>query len=251
VHDIFHMATESSLAIGDLDSALAAARLSLHDISGKGVAHFAACHMVVPLTLQGDFDAALVQAETMEKGWIRSGRPPAGWMAPAFFAAAFAHGLRGDADGFARWWDIGAAICFQTRPNSFSEYVAPRVALHAGDPDRALSALATFERSCVGQYDSYAEALDVELAVVTGSPDAEPRLAKALASAGENDFADAHLVRASGRLHGDESTMLDAVARWEKIGARFERACTLLLVPTRASEGATELAALGCTPPRP
>jgi hypothetical protein len=39
------------------------------------------------------------------------------------------------------------------------------------------------------------------------------------------------------------------VSGWEAIGARFERACTLLLLPDRVDEGSAELAALGCIPP--
>jgi hypothetical protein len=39
------------------------------------------------------------------------------------------------------------------------------------------------------------------------------------------------------------------VAEWERISARFERACTLTLIPGRAAEGLAELAALGCQPP--
>jgi hypothetical protein len=39
------------------------------------------------------------------------------------------------------------------------------------------------------------------------------------------------------------------VERWERIGARFERADTLLLMPARADEGRRELATLQVTPP--
>jgi hypothetical protein len=35
------------------------------------------------------------------------------------------------------------------------------------------------------------------------------------------------------------------------IGARFERACTLLLLSDRVEEGSAELAALRCTQPAP
>ena len=61
----------------------------------------------------------------------------------------------------------------------------------------------------------------------------------------------AQLLRAAGRLHHDETALKDSVAAWEAIGARFERACTLLLLPDRVDEGTAELAALGCTPPAP
>jgi hypothetical protein len=40
------------------------------------------------------------------------------------------------------------------------------------------------------------------------------------------------------------------LAGWERIDARFERACTLLLMDGRAGEAHAELTALGCTPPQ-
>ena len=61
----------------------------------------------------------------------------------------------------------------------------------------------------------------------------------------------AQLLRVAGSLHHDETAIKDSVAGWEAIGARFERACTLLLLPDRVDEGTAELEALGCAPPAP
>ena len=85
VADIFHMATESALAAGELHVALANARNSYHDSTSQGLPHFAANHLVIPLTLQGKFDEALIQAQIMREGWERAGSPVAGWMAPFVF----------------------------------------------------------------------------------------------------------------------------------------------------------------------
>ena len=52
--DIFHMATESALAAGELNFALANARISYHDSTNQGLPHFAANHLVIPLALQGN-----------------------------------------------------------------------------------------------------------------------------------------------------------------------------------------------------
>jgi hypothetical protein len=40
-----------------------------------------------------------------------------------------------------------------------------------------------------------------------------------------------------------------AVSGFERIGARFERACTLLLVSGQVDEGRAELSRLGCPIP--
>jgi hypothetical protein len=88
----------------------------------------------------------------------------------------------------------------------------------------------------------------VELAVVAGERDAGQQLAAAGRYAVENDFAAAALQRAAGRLHQDDGELAVAVAMWDQIGARFERACTLMLLADRTGEGRAELTALGCMP---
>jgi hypothetical protein len=90
------------------------------------------------------------------------------------------------------------------------------------------------------------------LTLHTGRLDAAVAAADDLAAAPageESAWAEACLARAAGRLHGDRDALCAAVAGWERIGARFERACTLLLLPERAGEGRAELAELGCPAP--
>jgi hypothetical protein len=85
--------------------------------------------------------------------------------------------------------------------------------------------------------------------VIAELPNAVELLEAAAPEADENDWAAACLLRATGRLHGDRDALAAAVDRWERIEARFERACTLLLLPDRVSEGEAELHDLGCPIP--
>jgi hypothetical protein len=173
-------------------------------------------------------------------------------MAPSFFAAALVPGLRGETEAYAEWWDLAMRISMMhdARRQSCSLFVGPRVALHLGDLDRARADSAAIEAGDMcGYFGPYARAIAVEVAVVAGEPDAERRLAEAQPLAEENDFAAAYLVRAAGRLHGGDTLLKEAVLRWEAIGARFERACTLLLLPPTADQGAADLAALNCPLP--
>ncbi len=248
VADIFHMATESALAAGELDVALARARRSYHDSSSRGLPHFAANHLVIPLALQGKFEDAIEQAKVMREGWERAGRPAAGWMAPSFFATALVHGLRGNDEAYAEFWHLAMKIRLRRTVNSFSLFVEPRVALHVGAFERALATAAVDDQDMCGSFGPYARAISVEVAVVTGARDAEERLAAVQFLSRENDFVAANLLRAAGRLHRDQAVLKESVAAWEAIGARFERACTLMLLPEFADEGARELAALGCRP---
>ena len=72
----------------------------------------------------------------------------------------------------------------------------------------------------------------------------------AAAPAGDKNYwASACLARAAGRLHSDRDALERSVAGWELIDARFERACTLTLLPDRSAEGLAELRALGSPPP--
>jgi hypothetical protein len=249
VADVFHMATEAAVAAGDLDAALAAARASGEDSLGQGLAHFAATHFVVPLMLRGDFDETLAQAEVMRDGWQRTGSPAAGWMAPSFFAVALVHGVRGEETACREWWALAEGICLQSTTNSLSLFVEPRIALHLGDIDRARAGSAGVHGPMAAQYTAYAVAASVEVAIVAGAVGAEEQLAAAVALGVENDFVAAQLLRAAGRLHADNGELLAAAEGFERIGARFERACTLFLLPDGRPEAVAELAVLGCAPP--
>jgi len=83
-----------------------------------------------------------------------------------------------------------------------------------------------------------------EAAVVTSHPDAAERLRRAGRAADGNPWANACLTRARGRLDQNPSVLYEAADLWGELGARFERAATLLLT-SKHSEGRAELAALG------
>jgi predicted ATPase/DNA-binding CsgD family transcriptional regulator len=242
--DVFHMATQTALAAGDLHAALAVARTSVDDAINQGLPYLAANHLVMPLVLQGAFDEALVQATMMRDGWVRAGSPAAGFMAPSFFAAALVYGLRGDAAGYTRWWNLATEVA-GPKMNPFSTFAGLRVALHTGVADTHDLPPTSVEQC----HEPYAFAMSIEAAVVAGSADAQDRLDGALSVAHENDFVAAQLRRAAGRLHGDLVAFEDAIAGWDAIGARFERACTLLLLPAHGDEGVSELEALDCPLP--
>ena len=96
-----------------------------------------------------------------------------------------------------------------------------------------------------GWYAAYARAAATELAVIADLPNAEQHLAAAAPATQQNAWASACLARTAGRLRNDLGALANAVTGWEKIGARFERSCTLLLLPGRAREGRAELKRLG------
>jgi hypothetical protein len=178
------------------------------------------------------------------------------WMSSAIAAAALVHGLR--ADGRYESWRSRAYTVAghdaATRGGEIEAIMAfaeARIAIHAADVDRAGAlverAFATFRERW---YEGYARAAGAELAVVAGRPDAARRLDQLVPVAAEHRWAAACLARARGRLTGDAGAIGEALTEWDHLGARFERACTLLLLPDRAAEGRAELRALGCPLPR-
>jgi len=140
---------------------------------------------------------------------------------------------------------------------SFAAFSDARIALHQGRIDAARVAVADLPLGQEPWYGTprwyaarpYAWAIAAEVAVVAAAPDAAARLAAAAPAGEENYWAAACLARAAGRLHGDHGALAQSLTGWERIDARFERACTLLLMNGRADEGRAELTALGCPPP--
>ena len=266
VVDTFHMVTEIAVTAGDLPDALTTARMAQHDDIAAGQPHMAASKAILPLVLQGRFDEALAQAASMWEAWQRAGRPPARWMGPAAYAAVLAHGLRGDDDGHDQWLarlseltGTGAHRAAGTYLASFAMFSDARIALHQGHVDEAVTAVADLPLGVEPWYGTphwyaarpYAWAIAAEVGIVAGLPGAADRLAAAAPAGAENYWAAACLARATGRLTGDPGALRQSLAGWERIDARFERACTLLLLDGQAAEGRAELRALGCHPPPP
>ena len=255
--DTLHVTPLVAVAAGDLPGAIAAARRAWQDpLSGL---YMRASKHVVPLVLAGRFEEALTFAGAMWDGWQRAGRPAARWMAPAVHAAALAHGLRGQASGWREWRGRAQRMAAPHDPGgisaSFAAFADARAALHDGALDDAvaagvdLSATPAWPRAAHQFFDAYAWAIAAEVAAAAGLPDARDRLAAAAPAGAQSSWAAACLARASGVLHDDRDALRESLAGWERIDARFERACTLLLLPGGAAEGLAELTSLGCAPP--
>lgn len=255
--DLFHVASTSALAAGDPPAAAAIAeQASRHDAVATHPA-IVAPRMIRLHGLTGDFDGALAQADVLWDGWLSSGVVSelsslrGDWPSSAVAIVALVHGVRGDGPRFEEWRSRALRVAHVDDAADSLALAAPaafadaRVAVHTGRYDDAprlvAAALAAFLEKW---WMPYAHAAGAELAVVAGLPDADERLAQAGPAAKENDWAAACLVRAVARRTGDLELMAESVAQWERIGARFERAVTLRLIPERADEGAAELAAL-------
>jgi predicted ATPase/DNA-binding CsgD family transcriptional regulator len=248
IEDTFNMACTDAIAAGDLPAALSIARQAQRDDLVGNHPYLSTSKLIPALVLTGSFTEALRAATRLWEAWRRAGSPAAGWTSPALLATALAHGLLGDAAAFRLWRAravevLGAEPAERYRHLTFAAFVDARVATHTG-VDTDLATAQALGDLPAGWYETYARAAGAELAIVAGLPNAEKHLAAATPAAAENDWAAACLARATGRLHSDPSALTASIDLWERIGARFERACTLLLLPDRAEEGRAELDAL-------
>ncbi|MGH3157844.1 MAG: hypothetical protein ACRDNF_14880, partial [Streptosporangiaceae bacterium] len=250
---------------GDLPYALDSAwRAKDEDIS-DGLSPVAESKPVFPLVLLGEFGEAFRQAEIMWDAWERAGRPGSHRLAPATYAVIMACELRGEAGRRQVWAErldeligTGPEQVSGTNLASVAAFTQARIALHQGRPEAAAAAVDGLLTDAASWYEEdphwqsmrpYAWAIAAEVAVVTDPGGADAKLAAAAPAGAENLWASACLSRARGRRHGDRGELEQAVAGWERIEDRFERACTLLLMADRADEGQAELRELGCEPP--
>jgi predicted ATPase len=245
--DAFHVAPRAAVAAGDLPAALALARQAHADDPIGGHPYLQAPRLVRVLALTGDYDEALSRAETMWAAWRRDGNPSMPWMVPALALPGMIHGLRGDPTGRHRWHERALTVAAGSPVLAAClAFADVRVTVHCGQYDDAADQVErAFAPFSDPRWVGYARVVGAELAVVADLPDATDRIRAAKPYAAENDWAAACLTRVRGRL-GDAAALTDAVEQWDRLGARFERAVTLALLPGRSDEGRAELAALGC-----
>ncbi|MEV4141678.1 LuxR C-terminal-related transcriptional regulator [Dactylosporangium sp. NPDC049742] len=255
ITDAHHVAVSAALAAGDLPAARTAVRRAQDDDPAGGHPYLAAPRLIRVLALSGRFDEAVEAARTLWDNWVRDGRPVMAWMSSALAAVALVHGLRGDGQGDL-WRSRALEVAGHDDPRHSGDLAAviafadARTAVHTGDTDRAA---ALVERCTAGfperWWEGYARAAGAELAVLAGLPDAAGTLARIAPVASEHRWAAAVLTRARGRLTGDPAVVRQALAQWDRLDSRFERACTLVLLPGQEAAGRGELTALGCPPP--
>ena len=243
ITDAYHVAASAAVAAGDLPAARAAVQQArLHDPVGDHP-YLSAPKLVRVLALSGRFDEADDAAQALWDNWVRDGSPDMAWMSSALATAALVHGLRDDGR-YELWRSRALTVAGCDDPigcpdlMAIMAFVEARIAIHFGDVDRAGDLVERASAEFPERWwEGYARAAGAELAVVAGLTDAAERLARIEPLAAEHRWAAAGLARARGRLEGDPDAIAWALTEWERLDARYERACTLLLLPGRESEG--------------
>ena len=261
--DAYHVAATTAVATGNLPAALPeyqnlpALVTSAGEAAGDLVAGDRS-YLWLPRVIRvngliGRFDECIADADTLWARWERAGSPPQEWMSSSLAVAAMVHGLRRDGS-FEIWQQRALELARSGRDatalvlSAVAAFADARVAVHNNTPSRALVERA-FAEFAELWWAPYAHAAGAELAVVAGLPDADHWLDAAASTAAENDWAEACLIRARARQSGDLSAFQQAAELFARIDARFEHACTLLLIPDQVEEALATLVELRVNPP--
>jgi hypothetical protein len=180
------------------------------------------------------------------------------------YSLVLCHALRGNNDA-ANEWRAFAGIelagkqtrHIHIRVSGMITFVEARLALHFGHWNAHAK---VFDELPVGDdawwqvrhwyFDAYSWTAAAELAAAVGHPDATALLRTAEPAARENPFAAGLLARAHGRLTGDPVHFDMALGIFEDLGAGYERAATLALMPSRLDEARSEFDQLGVPMPQ-
>jgi predicted ATPase/DNA-binding CsgD family transcriptional regulator len=247
--DAFVMAAECAVAAGRLDRARGLAE-RLRDLPFyREEAHLATARLIVVTALAGDWAETVALAERFREGWERAGRPRAGNLGQAAYAAATVHGLRGDDAARADWLEIVRALETPGRPVSqihYGEFFDALLLLHRGRPEEAAALLRTppeeLTRWYSGMWRPWYAAVWAEAAILSGDPG--DRVQRARAATAGNPVAAAIV----GRTDGPPAAVAAAGAVRDA-GCRYQEARTLVMIGgDHRVRGEAALKAMGATP---
>ena len=254
--DALQMAAQCAVAAGDLRLAhrLGEALCDLPFYREED--HLATSRLIVVGLLSGAWDEAIELSELFRAGWERAGRPVAGNLRPAPYAAATVHALRGDEEARESWTEVVQTLRTPGRTLvmiHFGEFFDALVLLHRGRAEDAVALLADAPEEFVNHYNgmwrAWYASVWCEAAVLAGDPEAGQRVERARLLTGGNPIVEALLVRARGLLEGGAKGRADlaaAATSLHALGARYQWARTLVMMGGDDRErGEQELAALG------
>ncbi|WP_246122945.1 ATP-binding protein [Actinoallomurus bryophytorum] len=256
--DGFIMAADCAVAAGDLRAGRRLAE-GLRDLPFyREEGHLAGARLLLVTALAGGWPEALGLAERFREGWERAGRPRAGNLSRAAYAAATVHGLCGDDDARAAWLDIVGALETPGRSVSevhFGEFFDALLLLHRGLPERAVRVMVTppeeFTEWYSGMWRPWYGALWAEAAVLSGHREAADRIRRARLATAGNPIATAIVDRTAAlTTHGgDRDGLTAAAAALSDAGCRYQWARTLVLLGgEQRARGESALAAMGAVP---
>ncbi len=229
--DILHMGADGPLALGDLDVATDFAEWAVHHPMAGGALHLLQRELVVGYCLTGRFAEAVTHGDIMRSAWQRIGGPTAGWMAPATYLLALVHGLLGHRDECDEWMEFSHQMSLDEQERGAHLRGDPpgparRAPRRRRPPRWTATARAppsptrtSRGRSRPSATPPYVWAIDCDAWAARGDPDASDRIDEVRASTPQHLWAAPCLLRAEGRLAGDDALLAQAADGFGAIGA--------------------------------
>jgi hypothetical protein len=254
--DAYQMASETSLAAGDIATAqdLAERILDLRDYREEQ--HLATPRLLAVDSLTGRWDRVLLNSLKFQESWERAGRPRLRNLSVGAAATAMVHGLRGDDEARAIWSGIVAELRgddHERRRSGYGGVFDSIVLLHRGRHAEAVERLQRTPEQLrewfTGLWRHWYAALWAEAAVLANHPEAEDRLGRARFLTTGNPVATAMVERVSALASGERDRMPAIAAALDAAGCVYQAARTRALGDGDVrSQGQADLAALGAAP---
>ena len=257
IHDAYHMAVATHVAVGDLPAAQRFARATLEQPAFRD-SHLDALRLLVPDALAGHWRPVLAAATSFRTRWERQGRPMIPTVTMGAEVVAMVHGLRGDDDERETWLRLSGQSTPTTGAHSTARSIRAAffdalVLLHRGQPDQAMRRMTIdaddARRWPASMWRPWYAALSAEASALAAHPNADSRIDRARGITTDNRVA-AALVRRSDALMRDERDTLPDVAKdLDAAGCHYQAARTLVLAGgEQRAEGERILADLGAAP---
>jgi class 3 adenylate cyclase len=249
--DALHMMVESLAQVGELERSLEYATKARELDLSRGVVYSGWSRAMVPAFLLGRWNEVIDMGRRVREAWTAMDRPPSAFMGGAIASAGGVLGYRGDLEAHDEWMDLAAEISGAGGQMLGVAIFRGDVALHRGDPEAAVSLLeVNFDNVSYFWWGPLYFATRAEAIVQAGSRRAAQALEEAHAAVGENPYPRAIVRRASGRLHGDESEVREALELFRRMKAPYQVARTAwLLGGEERAEAERAFAELGATLP--
>ena len=245
--DALNMLTESLVRHGEPREALRWDRMNAAEMAEKAP-HIAAARGIHSLYILGEWDTALEQAVRVREGWLAEGRPPFAPFSPGLACVGAIHGLRGDEAEARDWFEFAERLAANSEQVPGVRLFEADVALHRGELERAVALL---EQARSFWWRQTVLARRAEALALAGDPEAGAALELAEAEGGPDAWVTiAFRRRARGVIDGDEATLREALALFDRIEYPFESARTAWMLGGEDRGRATvAFERLGAVPP--
>ncbi|HEY7151576.1 MAG TPA: AAA family ATPase [Solirubrobacterales bacterium] len=248
--DALHMMVESLVAAGEARAAAEYAKQARELDLSVGTVYSGWARGLLPAFFLGDWDSALEMADAVREAWAAADRPPIAALAAALACAGAILGYRGDEEASADWFRFASSVSpARGGQTSGVAMLQADVQLHRGSVAEAAALMDEVPANNMWWRSAYA-ATRAEVVTRAGDDRVDELTREALESVGDHRYAQGTLLRATGLMQDDETSLRKSLAVFEEIECPYQAARTgWLLGGADRAAAERKLEALGATLP--